>query len=186
MMAQAGESPLGANGLIFMPHLVGAGAPYWNPHARGVLFGLALGHQRKDLYRAVLEGVGFELRKNIEVFKELGIEPKELKLTGGGSRSDLWNQIYSDVLGITCVRNVIEEATSLGAAILAASGAGIFPDITKAAENLCKIDKKWNPNGDRHNSYEELYRFSCELYDLLENNGLYKKLNEISNKLEIK
>jgi len=186
MMAQAEESPLGANGLILIPHLVGAGAPYWNPHARGVLFGLALGHQRKDLYRAVLEGVGFEVRKNIEVFKELGIEPKELKLTGGGSRSDLWNQIYSDILGITCVRNIIEEATSLGAAILAASGAGIFPDITKAAENLCKTDKKWNPNVDRHNSYEELYRYSCELYNILENNSLYKKLNDLSTKIEIK
>jgi len=186
MMAQAEESPIGANGLILIPHLVGAGAPYWNPHARGVLFGLALGHQRKDLYRAVLEGVGFEVRKNIEVFKELGIEPKELKLTGGGSRSDLWNQIYSDILGITCVRNIIEEATSLGAAILAASGAGIFPDITKAAENLCKTDKKWNPNVDRHNSYEELYRYSCELYNILENNSLYKKLNDLSTKIEIK
>jgi sugar (pentulose or hexulose) kinase len=130
--------------------------------------------------------VGFELRKNIEVFKEIGIDPNELRLTGGGSRSDLWNQVYSDILGITCIRNVIEEATSLGAAILAASGAGIFPDITKAAENLCKIDKKWNPNGDRHNSYEELYRYSCELYNILESNNLYKKLDDIFRKIETK
>jgi len=183
MIAQAEESPIGANGLILIPHLVGAGAPHWNPHARGVLFGLALGHKRKDLYRAVLEGVAFEIRKNIEVFKEIGIEPKELKLTGGGSRSDLWNQIYADVLGITCVRNIIEEATSLGAAILAASGAGIFPDIAKAAENLCKIDKKWVSNADRHKYYEELYKYSYELYNFLENNNLYKKLNDISNNL---
>ncbi|GAG97699.1 unnamed protein product, partial [marine sediment metagenome] len=179
MTSQAEESPMGANGLVLIPHLVGAGAPHWNPHAKGLLFGLALGHQRKDIYRAVLEGVAFEIRKNLEVFKEIGIEPKELKLTGGGSRSDFWNQIYADVLGITCVRNVIEEATSLGAAILAASGAGLFPDISKAAENLCKVDKKWVPNENHSEFYEKMYNFSYQLYNFLENNNLYKKLNDL-------
>ena len=179
MIAQAEESPIGANGLLLIPHLVGAGAPHWNPLAKGVLFGLALGHQRKDLYRAVLEGVAFEIRKNMDVFKEIGITPKELKVTGGGSRSDLWNQIYADVLGITCVRNIIEEATSLGAAILAASGAGIFPDIAKAAETLCKVDKKWKPREDNCKRYEKLYQFSYEFYNYLKDNELYKKLNDL-------
>ena len=165
--AEAEKSSIGANGLLLIPHFVGSGAPHWNPLARGIIFGLALGHERKDLYRAVLEGAAFEIRKNIEVFKELGIEPKELMLTGGGSRSDFWNQIYADVLGITCVRNVIEESTSLGAAILAASGAGIFPDIAKAAENLCKIDKKWISNDERHASYEKIYHFSYEMYEYI-------------------
>ena len=181
MTAQAEESPIGANGLVLIPHLVGAGAPHWNPLAKGVLFGLALGHQRKDLYRAVLEGVAFEIRKNIEVFKEIGLEPKELKLTGGGSRSDLWNQIIADVLGITCIRNMIEEATSLGAAILAASGAGLFPDISKAAENLCKVDKKWSPNEANNQFYEKLYSFSNDMYNLLANNNLYKKLSDVTS-----
>jgi len=165
--------------LFLIPHLVGAGAPHWNPYAKGLIFGLALGHERRDLYRAVLEGVAYEVRKNIEVFKELGIEPKELLLTGGGSRSDFWNQIYADVLGITCVRNIIEESTSLGAAILAASGAGIFSDITKAAENLCKVDKKWLPNNDRHILYEKLYNFSYEMYEYIKSKNLYQKFNDI-------
>ncbi|MFX1454797.1 MAG: FGGY-family carbohydrate kinase [Promethearchaeota archaeon] len=181
MTAQAEESPIGANGLILIPHLVGAGAPHWNPHSKGLIFGLALGHQRKDIYRAVLEGVAFEIRKNIEVFKEIGLEPKELKLTGGGSRSDLWNQIYADVLGLTCVRNVIEEATSLGAAILAASGAGIYPDIAKAAENLCKIDKQWVPDVNNSKFYNKLYDFSYQLYNCLEDNNFYKKLQKLES-----
>jgi D-xylulose kinase len=178
--AEAKKSSIGANGLLLLPHFVGAGAPHWNPHAKGIIFGLALGHKRKDLYRAVLEGVAYEIRKNIEVFKELKIQPKELMLTGGGSRSDFWNQIFSDVLGITCVRNTIEESTSLGAAILAASGAGIFPDITKAAENLCKIDKKWIPNEDNHKSYEKFYNLSFELYKLIESKKLYNKFDELN------
>ncbi len=177
--AEAEKSSIGANGLLLIPHFVGSGAPHWNPLAKGIIFGLALGHERKDLYRAVLEGVAFEIRKNIEVFKDLGIEPNELMLTGGGSRSDLWNQIITDVLGITCVRNVIEESTSLGAAILAASGAGIFPDIAKAAENLCKVDKKWIPNDDRHKFYQKYYDFSYEIYEVLNSKNLYKKYNDI-------
>jgi len=179
MTTEASKSPIGSNGLLLIPHFVGAGAPHWNPYAKGILFGLALGHTRKDLFRAVFEGVAYEVRKNIEVFKDIGITPKELKLTGGGSRSDLWNQIISDVLGITCVRNVMEEATSLGAAILAASGAGLFPDIAKAAENLCKVDKKWIPDNQRHETYEKLYKFSSDFYQILASNNIYKNFSDI-------
>jgi len=179
MTAEAAESPIGSNGLFLIPHFVGAGAPHWNPYAKGILFGMALGHTRKDLYRAVFEGVAYEVRKNIEVFRDIGISPKELKLTGGGSRSDLWNQIISDVLKVTCVRNVIEEATSLGAAILAASGAGLFPDIAKAAENLCKVDKKWIPDNQRHETYEKLYKFSKDFYQLLASKNIYRDFGDI-------
>ena len=180
MTAEAEKSPIGANGLMIIPHLIGAGAPHWNPYAKGIIYGLSLGHQRRDLYRAVLEGVAFEVKKNIQVFKDLGIEPKELLLTGGGSRSDFWNQIYADVLGITCVRNIIEEATSLGAAILAASGAGLFPDVAKAAENLCKVDKKWVPNEESKKIYDKIYNFSYDLYNLLKNNNMYKNFNDLN------
>ncbi|MBY9018722.1 MAG: hypothetical protein KGD66_07810 [Candidatus Lokiarchaeota archaeon] len=179
MISEAEKSPVGSNGLLFIPHLVGAGAPHWNPYAKGILYGLSLGHQRKDLYRAVLEGVAYEVKKNILVFKSLGIEPKELKITGGGSRSDLWNQIYADVLGISCVRNVNEEATSLGAAILAAYGAGLFPDISKAAENICKIDKRWSPNENHNEFYDKIFRFSNRLYSNLSENEFYKNFNDI-------
>jgi len=177
--AEAEKSPIGSNGLLLLPHLVGAGAPYWNPYAKGVLFGLSLGHERKDLYRAVLEGVAYDVRRNIDVFRALGIVPSELRLTGGGSRSNLWNQIYSDVLNVTCVRNVIEEATSLGAAILAASGAGLFPDIAKAAENLCNIDQKWHADKERHEFYEKIYQFSSELYKTINNKELYNTFGEL-------
>jgi len=177
--AEAEKSSIGANGILLIPHFVGSGAPHWNPHAKGIIFGLALGHERKDLYRAVMEGVAYEIRKNIEVFKELGIEAKELMLTGGGSRSDFWNQIYADVLGIPCVRNVIEESTSLGAAILAASGAGLFSDIAKAAENLCKVDKKWLPNDNRHEIYRKFYNFAYDIYNFMNSKNIYKKFDEI-------
>jgi len=177
MTALAAESTPGANGLLLIPHLVGAGAPHWNPHSKGLLFGLSLGHERKDVYRAILEGVALEVKKSIEVFKQIGMEPKELKLTGGGSRSTLWNQIMADVLGVTCVRNVIEEATSLGAAILAASGAGIFPDIAEAADKLCKVENKYIPSEEKHQFYGKLYDLSYDIYNSLERNNLFKEFN---------
>jgi len=171
---EAEKSPIGANMLLAIPHLVGAGAPHWNPYARGFIYGLSLGHKRRDIIRSILEGVAFEVKKNIEIFRELGLEPKELKLTGGGSRSDFWNQVYSDVLGINCVRNVIEEATSLGAAILAASGAGLFSDVVSAAENICKVDKRWYPDIDRQNTYSKIYNLSNELYSILNEKNFHK------------
>ena len=180
---EAEKSPVGANMLLAIPHLVGAGAPYWNPYARGLIYGLSLGHKRRDIIRSILEGVAFEVKKNIEIFRELGIAPKELKLTGGGSRSDFWNQIYADVLGIICVRNVIEEATSLGAAILAASGAGLFSDVVSAAENICKVDKKWIPDKDHQNVYNNIYNLSNELYSILNEKNFHKTyINKLQNK----
>jgi len=184
MTSLAEESCPGANGLLLIPHLVGAGAPHWNPYAKGILFGLSLGHKRRDLYRSILEGVAFEVKKNIEVFKQVGIEPSELKLTGGGSRSDLWNQIMADVLNVSCVRNVIEEATSLGAAILAASGAGIFPDISEAAKNLCKVDQRYIPKEKNNKIYEKLYRFSYDLYKTLNGKNIYKIYNDLYEEIE--
>jgi len=184
MTSLAEESTPGANGLLLIPHLVGAGAPHWNPYAKGILFGLSLGHKRRDLYRSILEGVAFEVKKNIEVFKKVSIEPSELKLTGGGSRSDLWNQIMADVLNVSCVRNVIEEATSLGAAILAASGAGIFPDISEAAKNLCKVDQRYIPKEKNNKIYEKLYRFSYDLYNTLHGKNIYKIYNDLYEEIE--
>ncbi|TXT67244.1 MAG: Glycerol kinase [Promethearchaeota archaeon] len=181
MTELAKESPPGANGILMIPHLVGAGAPHWNPYSKGLIFGLSLGHERKDLYRAILEGVVFEIKKNIEVFKMIGIEPQQLRLTGGGSRSDLWNQIMADILNIVCVRNVVEEATSLGAAILAASGAGIFPDISEAADNLCKVEKKFIPDENRNTFYNKLYTFSYDLYNIINNAKYYRRFDNIFN-----
>ncbi|MBD3350592.1 MAG: xylulokinase [Candidatus Lokiarchaeota archaeon] len=171
----AENSPVGANGLIIVPHLVGAGAPHWNPNARGVIFGLALGHKRQDIIRGVLEGVSFEVRKNLEVFDELNTKVKEMRITGGGSRSNIWNQIMADILNIKCSRAQNEESTAVGAAILASYGVGDYKSIENAAENLSNITKSWIPNPDNIQKYNKIYDLSKEIYDLLSNAEIYKK-----------
>jgi len=180
MTKMAEESPVGANGLILLPHFTGAGAPHWNPYARGVLFGLTLAHTRADIYRAIMESVAFEVKMNIQVFKELNFEPKELRVSGGGARSKLWNSIMADIIGIPTFKPELEEATALGAAILAASGAGIFPDIAKAANNICKISDKWYPNKKNNQIYEPMFNFYKNLYYSIRNSKTYRKFFDLN------
>ncbi|MCK4280528.1 MAG: xylulokinase [Candidatus Lokiarchaeota archaeon] len=180
MTKMAEGSPVGANGLIMIPHFTGAGAPYWNPYARGIFFGLTLGHTRADIYRAIMESVSFEVKKNIQVFNELNFSSKELRVTGGGSRSNLWNSIMADIVGIPVFRPELEEATALGAAILAASGAGIFPDIAKAANDICKISDKWYPNKENNRIYESIFNFYNIFYSNLENSNIYRKFFDLN------
>ncbi len=181
MTEQAAISPVGANGLIMIPHMIGAGAPHWNAQARGVLFGLALGHETKDLYRAVMEGVAMEVRKNIEVFKTLGLNPQDLRITGGGSRSPLWNQIMADVIGLKCGRGDLEESTAVGAAILATYGAGEYSDLAKAADEMANITQVWNPNPDNFQKYDKLYSISKKLYAQINSGDLYSELADFAS-----
>lgn len=180
MDEMAEKSPIGSDGLILVPHFVGAGAPHWNPDARAIIAGLALGHKRRDIIRSVLEGVAFEVRKNIEVFQELGTPIKEMRVTGGGARSNIWSQIMADVLNITCARGENEESTAVGAAILASYGIGDYEDISKAAESLVNISKRWTPEAKAVKKYEYIYDISKEIYNSFEKADIYRKMTKIS------
>jgi sugar (pentulose or hexulose) kinase len=113
MSEGADAIPAGSEGVIHLPHFAGAGAPYWNPHARGVFAGLALGHTRNHLMRSILEGVSYEIRTNLEVMNDIGIPALEVRVTGGAARSQVWMQIQADVLGVPVIRTEMEEATAL-------------------------------------------------------------------------
>jgi D-xylulose kinase len=160
----ASEVSPGADGIIHIPHFVGAGAPYWNPHARGIFAGLALGHSRRHLIRAILEGVAYEIRTNLDVLKQLSISSSEVRVTGGAARSKLWMQIQSDVLNLPIILTEIEEATALGAAILACKGAGVFPSVSKAAEEMVTPVEKLEPSQDNREVYDGGYERYKSLY----------------------
>ncbi|MFX0098042.1 MAG: xylulokinase [Candidatus Hodarchaeota archaeon] len=177
----AEKSSIGANGLIFLPFIVGAGAPYWNPNARGVIFGLAAGHTRGDIYRSIMEGTSFDVKKNIEVFKELGLNISEIRLTGGGCRSRIWNQVLSDTSNVPCIKSEYEEATAMGCALLAATGAGIFKDISKAANDFIKIDAKFEPDSTNHALYSNVMALSSRLYDTLNEEKLFDDLQGLKS-----
>ena len=118
----AANSPVGAKRLVFLPYLTGERTPWWDPKARGVFFGLSLEHEEKDIVRAILEGVGFGICHIINLFKQNGAEPTEIRACGGQAKSPLWNQIKADITGLPVKTTKVVDSATLGLAIIAGKG----------------------------------------------------------------
>jgi xylulokinase len=130
---QAEKSPPGANGLTFLPYLLGERSPYWNPLARGAFIGLTVRHTRTDMIRAVLEGVALNMRVILDAFRAQRAPVETMRLIGGGARGRLWTQIVADVYGMPIHRlAILEEATSMGAAVVGGIGTGLYPGWSMA------------------------------------------------------
>jgi sugar (pentulose or hexulose) kinase len=164
---EADRIPAGSEGVIHIPHFVGAGAPNWNPHSRGIFAGLALGHTRAHIIRAILEGVSYEIRTNIEVMRELGLPSREVRVTGGSARSETWMQIQANILRTPVIRTQMEEATAVGVAILAFKGIGVFKSVTQAAEEMIKTLPPLTPTKETHEIYQKGYAKFQELYSAI-------------------
>ena len=166
----------GCNGLIFLPYLASSAAPNWDAFARGTFVGFNLGHGRADMARAILEGVTFEAREIIDRMISNGMAVNEICLSGGGSKGAVWCQIQADIYGKPCTSLDVEEATTLGSAILAALGAGLFDYVEQAVDKMLKRKKVYEPNMENHalyNKYFELYKKS---YQALSSAGIYEDL----------
>jgi D-xylulose kinase len=126
---EAAATPAGAEGLVFLPYLMGERTPIWDSQARGVFLGLANSHSRGHLFRAVLEGVAFGYRQMQEILVERDNPLTEIIAINGGARSPLWRQIFADVLGVPIRWRPNSGGTMLGGAYLAAVGSGIQKDF---------------------------------------------------------
>ncbi len=166
MTALASEVPPGAGGLTMLPHLMGAFSPVPNPQARGVFAGFTLSHGRGHFVRALLEGIACLLRQNLETIASTGMPVLELRSTGGGARSPLWNQIKADVCHLPLVTVENEEAALLGDAILAGVAAGIFKSIEEGCTMMVHSTGKILP-GEQSRFYEAAYRSFCDLDETL-------------------
>ncbi|HLE15657.1 MAG TPA: xylulokinase [Anaerolineales bacterium] len=155
MTAWAEQAPPGANGLVFLPYLAGERTPLMDPQARGIFLGLALGHGRAELVRAVLEGVALSCYEAYRVLVEGGGRPERLILAGGGSRSRLWGQIVADVFALPVVRLETAEQSAVGAALLAGAGAGHF-SAGQEARAWARYGPPLEPDLTRHSLYLEL------------------------------
>ena len=157
MNAQAQMSEPGAKGLIFLPYLLGERSPRWNPKTRGVLVGLTRRHGRAELIRAVLEGISFNLRIILDAFREQGAQVEKMWVIGGGARGRLWRQILADMYGLPILKpKLLEEATSLGAALAGGVGVGLFPDFN-VVQDLVEIEEVTQPDRRAQARYDELY-----------------------------
>ncbi len=168
MNLQAEQSPPGANGLLFLPYLLGERSPRWNPQARGGFIGLTMKHTRADLIRAGLEGITLNLRVILAAFQEQGAQVEAMRVIGGGARGRVWRQIMADIYGMPILRPaLLEEATSLGAALAGGIGVGIFSDFS-VAEKLTPIVDTIQPNEALKPLYDRLYAVFNRAYDAFE------------------
>jgi xylulokinase len=177
---EAAKVPPGSRGILLVPHCMGSGAPHWNPLDRGIIVGFTLGHERGCLIRAIMEGTAFEIRENIEVMNEMKTKIQEIRVTGGATRSPTWNQIQADVTGLPVLKGAVEEATSLGAAIIAGVGAGIYKGITEAANEMIKVTERYTPNQKIHELYSRLYQIYEKTYETLSNENIFRDLSSIT------
>jgi xylulokinase len=164
----AGSAAAGSDGVVVLPYVSGTATPAFDPHARGVIFGLTLRHERRHLARAFLEGVAFALADLVDEARRVGVEPGELRAVGGGARSDVWSQIKADVTALPVQTTMTgEHAGALGAAILAAVGSDLVPSVEEAADALVQLSRRFEPDAELVAAYAAVRRIYRELYPRL-------------------
>jgi xylulokinase len=175
---QAVQSPPGSKGLVFLPYLAGERTPIWNPYARGVFFGVTLGHNRNDFFRSVLEGAAFAIRHVVGLLETDGKPAiKALHIGGAAASSKIWNQIIADVLGKRVISMTQSHTEVLGAAVLAGVGLGIYPDYTTAVRQTVVTGDVYEPAPVAHEVYNRLFPLYKELYKDTEHH--FKKLAQM-------
>ncbi len=169
MDASAKETPAGSEGLVFLPYLAGERSPIWDPDAKGVFYGIDFSKTRGHFARAVMEGVAYALRHNLETAAEAGVQAETLRAMGGAANSRLWMQIKADVTGKKIVVPSADTATALGAAILAGVGTGVFHDYEDAVARTVTVQREFVPNPENEAVYAEGYAVYLGLYQNLKN-----------------
>ena len=170
------KSPAGANGLIYLPYLLGERSPRWNPNAKGAFIGLKMEHKRADVLRSVLEGVTLNLDIILKVLSE-HTPITEITAIGGGAKGRVWRQILADIYGIPVLKpNVLDEATSMGAAVTGGVGAGVFKDFS-VISRFIEITDVQEPVESSRLTYEAVKPIFEECYSSLVK--VYDKMAEI-------
>lgn len=177
MDKDAEQVPVGSNKLIYLPYLMGERTPHLDPNCRGVFFGLSAIHTKKDMIRAILEGVSYSLTDCNDILVEMGIKVDEMMACGGGGTSKLWRQMLADMYECEVKTVASKEGPALGVAILAGVGAGIYNSVPEACAKLIKSDKTCAPIPQNSESYKKYHKIYKNLYGCLK--GEYKNLNEI-------
>jgi xylulokinase len=160
----AATAPLGSKGLVILPYFAGERTPIHDPEARGLIAGLTLSHTRAELYRALLESVGYGVRHNVDAMREMGIPPQRILAVGGGTRNRLWLQIVSDIAGVEQLIPTVHYGACYGDAFLAGVGVGLFASTSKVTAWV-RHREVVRPDPEAHGQYERYYRIYRQLYE---------------------
>ena len=163
------ESKPGAGGVFFFPYLLGERAPLWNEYARGMFIGMGMEMKRADLVRSVFEGTAYALRHVIETVKESGAKAKVLRICGGGAKSRTWSQIKASMLKMPVY--LLDEKSGdvpVGDVFIVGNKVGVFPNLTKAVEQIVKVNEIIQPVDEWVQAYDKLYPYYVEMYQHLD------------------
>ena len=167
MTAQAEQVPIGANRLLFLPFLMGERSPLLDANARGVFFGLSGIHTRRDMLRAVMEGVVYSQRDCLDVLRSMGVTFTEMLATGGGGKSPFWRQMLADNYNCPVVTEQAGEGPALGVAILAGVGTGLYESVPAACKTLLRFGEAQRPIAENVSAYTPYYKLYKEVYGTL-------------------
>lgn len=149
--------PPGSEGLLLLPGLSGERAPYWNPRLSGGLLGLGLQHRAQHIYRAIMEGTAFRIRRVLDIMRANGLVPEKLVISGGCAEFDCWNQIRADVLGMEIMLADVREATSLGAAMFCRTALDPAITLAEVAQEWIGYRSVYHPDPDHVEQYHHIY-----------------------------
>lgn len=164
MTMEASKAEAGCMGLLYLPYIMGERTPHLNTKAKGVLFGLSAVHGKSHVIRAFMEGVSYSLKDCLSIINEMGISSNNIRLSGGGARSQLWKQILCDVFASKVATVNSTEGPALGAAILAAVGAGLYQSIEEACDTCIKEVSAKTPDEKNVEIYKDFYEVYKNLY----------------------
>lgn len=152
-------------GILVLPHFAGAATPYMDTGAKAAMIGLSLENTEKDIYKALMEGVAYEMMLNIENLDKYGIKPKMLYATGGGAFSPEWLQIKADITGVPITAVDAKEVGALGSCMLSGCAVGAFKDLYEARDVFVKMKKTYTPNAENAEIYKKYYQAYSKVYD---------------------
>ncbi len=164
MSALAETAEPGSGGVTFLPYMAGERSPIWDPKACGVFFGLNFGVTRAQMIRACMEGVAYSLRHNLETAAEAGARAGMLRAMGGSANSRIWTQIKADVTGCGIEVPGSDTATTLGAAMLAGVGTGVWQGFEEAARQTIRVNRTYEPEPAMKEIYDRGYETYRKLY----------------------
>ena len=167
LMAEAAGSPLGAQGLFWLPYLMGERTPHLDATARAAWVGLTAKHKRADMIRALIEGVSFSQLDCLSIIDSLGARIASVRLSGGGARSLFWRQMLANVFGRRVSTLATQEGSAFGAALLAMTGTGIYASVPEACRATIAETESLVPAADASASYQDRYRLFAEIYPAL-------------------
>ncbi|MCG7336544.1 xylulokinase [Sporosarcina sp. ACRSM] len=164
LLADIDQVPIGANGLLFTPYLVGERTPHADATIRASFIGMDTSHTQKDFVRAILEGITFSLNESIHLFRESGKTIDTIISIGGGAKNEAWLQMQADIFNANIIKLSSEQGPGMGAAMLAAYGCGWFDSLEQCAELFLKTASSYTPIKENVKKYHALFTIYKQVY----------------------